>query len=109
SSDLVLAARAVGVGGPRLLARHILPNVSGSIIVYATLLVPNAMLMEAFLSFLGLGVPAPRASWGPLIEEGAARLVVRPWTLAGPAISMALTILALNFVGDGLRDAVDPV
>jgi oligopeptide transport system permease protein len=109
SSDLVVAARALGAGGARVLLRHILPNAAGTIVVYASLLVPSAMLQEAFLSFLGLGVPAPRASWGTLVQEGVAELLVHPWLLAGPGVVMATTILALNFVGDGLRDAVDPV
>jgi len=108
TSEHVLAARAVGVGGARLLVRHTLPNVAGTIVVYATLLVPATMLQEGLLSFLGLGIQPPRASWGTLVMEGAAQLVVYPWMLAGPGAVMALVILAMNFVGDGLRDAVDP-
>ena len=108
ASDHVLAARSVGAGFGRLLFRHILPNAAGTIVVYAALLIPGAMLQEAFLSFLGLGIAPPRASWGTLVQEGAAQLVVYPWLLAGPGVIMALTIFALNFVGDGLRDAFDP-
>lgn len=107
-SDHVIAARSVGASGARLLFRHILPNASGIIVVYATLLVPSVMMQEAFLSFLGLGIPAPGASWGTLVLEGVVQLVSHPWLLAGPGTVMAVTLLALNFVGDGLRDAFDP-
>ncbi len=106
--EFVEAARGLGVRTPRLLARHIVPNALGPIIVYATLSVPAVMLQEAFLSFLGLGVQAPRASWGTLIAEGAQQIVVYPWILVGPGLVMSLTIFALNFLGDGLRDALDP-
>jgi oligopeptide transport system permease protein len=95
-SDHVIAARSIGASGARLLFRHILPNASGVIVVYASLLVPSTMLQEAFLSYLGLGIPAPGASWGTLVLEGVSQLVAYPW------------LLALNFVGDGLRDAFDP-
>jgi len=108
ASPHVLAARGLGAGAARLLRRHILPNAAGTVVVYATLLVPSVMLQEAFLSFLGLGVQPPYASWGTLVHEGVAELVVYPWILAGPAAVMAITIFALNFVGDGLRDALDP-
>jgi oligopeptide transport system permease protein len=106
--EFVEAARGLGLPPARIVGRHILPNALGPIIVYATLLVPGVMLQEAFLSFLGLGVQPPRASWGTLIADGARLSVVYPWTLAGPGALMAVTILALNFLGDGLRDAVDP-
>jgi oligopeptide transport system permease protein len=106
--DFVEAARALGVSAPRILGRHILPNALGPIIVYATLLVPGVMLQEAFLSFLGLGVQAPDASWGTLVAEGSKQIVVYPWILVGPGVFMAVTIFALNFLGDGLRDALDP-
>jgi oligopeptide transport system permease protein len=106
--EFVEAARGLGVRTPRLLARHIVPNALGPIIVYATLSVPAVMLQEAFLSFLGLGVQAPRASWGTLIAEGAQQIVVYPWILVGPGLVMSSTIFALNFLGDGLRDALDP-
>jgi oligopeptide transport system permease protein len=80
----------------------------GPIVVYATLTVPAVMLEEAFLSFLGLGVQPPMASWGSLASEGAAALEVYPWLIIFPGLALALTLLALNFVGDGLRDALDP-
>jgi oligopeptide transport system permease protein len=108
SRDFVEAARSLGVSAPRIVGRHILPNAMGPIIVYATLLVPAVMLQEAFLSFLGLGVQAPDASWGTLVAEGAKQIVVYPWILVGPGGFMAVTIFALNFLGDGLRDALDP-
>lgn len=106
--EFVEAARAVGVRPSKILARHIVPNTLGPIIVYATLSIPSVMLTEAFLSFLGLGVQAPRASWGTLVTEGASQILVYPWVLIGPGLVMGLTIFALNFLGDGLRDALDP-
>jgi oligopeptide transport system permease protein len=106
--EFVEAARAVGVPSSRIIARHLVPNATGPIIVYATLSVPGVMLQEAFLSFLGLGVQAPRASWGTLIAEGAQQVVVYPWILIAPGLVMSVTIFALNFLGDGLRDALDP-
>ena len=101
--ELAVAARALGASPARILARHILPNAAGPVIVYATLVLPQVMLTEAFLSFLGLGVQAPLASWGTLVTEGSAQIVVYPWLLVCPALVMAIAILALNFVGDGLR------
>jgi oligopeptide transport system permease protein len=106
--EFVEAARALGAPPARILFRHILPNAIGPIIVYATLALPQVMLTEAFLSFLGLGVQAPLASWGTLVTEGSSQIVVYPWLLACPGIVMALTVMALNFIGDGLRDAFDP-
>jgi oligopeptide transport system permease protein len=106
--DFVDAARCLGASPPRILFRHIVPNCLGPIIVYATLSIPGVMLTEAFLSFLGLGVQAPRASWGTLIDEGARVVAVYPWMLAGPGAVMSATILSLNFLGDALRDALDP-
>jgi oligopeptide transport system permease protein len=106
--EYIEAARGLGVGTPRILARHVVPNALGPIIVYATLSIPAVMLQEAFLSFLGLGVQAPAASWGTLVAEGAQQVVVYPWILVGPGLVMSLTIFALNFLGDGLRDALDP-
>ena len=85
-----------------------MPNTLGPVIVYSTLSLPSVMLREAFLSFLGLGVQAPRASWGTLVTEGASQILVSPWTLIGPGVAMGVTIFALNFLGDGLRDALDP-
>jgi oligopeptide transport system permease protein len=104
--EFVDAARALGASPTRVLVRHVVPNALGPIVVYATLLVPQTMLYEAFLSFLGLGVQPPRASWGSLILEGSQQIVAYPWILAGPGAIMALTIFALNFLGDGLRDAL---
>ena len=105
--EFVEAARALGLRKRRILLRHILPNLLGPIIVYATLTVPEVMLLEAFLSFLGLGVQPPQSSWGVLIKEGAEMMEEYPWLLTYPAIAMALTLFALNFLGDGLRDALD--
>jgi oligopeptide transport system permease protein len=106
--EFVEAARAAGASPRRLLGRHLLPNAAGPIIVYATLALPNVMLTEALLSFLGLGVQAPLASWGTLVTEGSSQIVVYPWLLIFPGLAMAVTILSLNFLGDGLRDALDP-
>lgn len=108
SREFVEAARAIGVGTRSILFRHIVPNTLGVIIVYSTLSLPSVMLREAFLSFLGLGVQAPLASWGTLVTEGASQILVYPWILVGPGVVMSLTIFALNFLGDGLRDALDP-
>jgi oligopeptide transport system permease protein len=106
--EFVEAARALGASPPRVLFRHVLPNASGPIIVYATLALPQVMLTEAFLSFLGLGVQAPLASWGTLVTEGSSQIVVYPWLLVFPGAVMAITVMSLNFLGDGLRDALDP-
>src|SRR5271154_384433 len=105
--EFVEAARALGLRRRRILFRHILPNLLGPIIVYATLTVPEVMLLEAFLSFLGLGVQPPHSSWGVLIKEGAEVMEEYPWLLTYPAAAMALTLFSLNFLGDGLRDALD--
>jgi oligopeptide transport system permease protein len=102
----VESARAMGVSGPRVLARHIVPNVLGPIVVYATLAMPLVMLDEAFLSFLGLGVPPPAASWGVLVQQGANAMAVRPLLLIAPTLVMGMTILAFNVIGDALRDAM---
>lgn len=106
--EYVEAARALGVRTPTLLFRHIVPNLLGPVIVYATLNVPAVMLQEAFLSFLGLGVEHPMPSWGTLIAEGARNMEVCPWLMVFPGITFTLTLLSLNFLGDGLRDALDP-
>jgi oligopeptide transport system permease protein len=105
--EFVEAARALGLRSRRILFKHIFPNLLGPIIVYATLTVPEVMLLEAFLSFLGLGVQPPQSSWGVLIKEGAEMMEEYPWLLIYPAIVMALTLFSLNFLGDGLRDALD--
>src|ERR1700741_3897945 len=108
NQEFVLAARATGVSTPKIIFRHLVPNTWGPVIVYATLTVPTVMLSEAFLSFLGLGVRPPRVSWGSLAADGAQNLAVYPWQLIFPGITMALMLFSLNFLGDGLRDALDP-
>jgi oligopeptide transport system permease protein len=108
NQDFILAARATGVSTPKIILRHLIPNVLGPVIVYATLTVPTVMLSEAFLSFLGLGVRPPRVSWGSLAAEGAQNLAIYPWQLIFPGLTMALMLFSLNFLGDGLRDALDP-
>ncbi len=107
-SEFVEAARALGYGNGRIILRHILPNLLGPVIIYATLTVPAVMLLEAVLSFLGLGVQAPMSSWGSLIKEGSEKMDVAPWLIIFPGLFFSLTLLALNFLGDGLRDALDP-
>jgi oligopeptide transport system permease protein len=106
--EFVLAARATGVRPGKIVARHLIPNTVGPVIVYATLTVPSVMLSEAFLSFLGLGVQAPLASWGSLAADGIQNIALFPWQLIFPGVTMALTLFSLNFIGDGLRDALDP-
>jgi oligopeptide transport system permease protein len=108
NQEFILAARATGVSTPRIIFRHLVPNTLGPVIVYATLTIPTVMLAEAFLSFLGFGVQAPLASWGSLAADGIQNLAIFPWQLVGPGVTMALTLLSLNFLGDGLRDALDP-
>ena len=108
NQEFVLAARATGVSGSRIIFRHLVPNTLGPVIVYATLTVPQIMLTEAFLSFLGFGVQAPLASWGSLAAEGVQNLAIFPWQLIFPGVTMALTLFSLNFLGEGLRDALDP-
>jgi len=106
--EFIEAARAIGASPTRIVLRHVIPNTLGTVVVYATVLIPQAMLTETFLSFIGLGVQAPLASWGTLVTEGSTQVAVSPWVLAGPGLAMGLTIFALNFLGDGLRDAIDP-
>ncbi|HVF41769.1 MAG TPA: ABC transporter permease [Pyrinomonadaceae bacterium] len=108
NQEFVLAARATGVSTPKIIFRHLVPNALGPVIVYATLTIPSVMLQEAFLSFLGLGVQAPYASWGSLAQEGIQNIAIFPWQLIFPGVTMALTLFSLNFLGDGLRDALDP-
>ena len=108
NQEFVLAARATGVSVPRIIFRHLVPNTLGPVIVYATLTIPQVMLTEAFLSFLGFGVQAPLASWGSLASDGAQNIAIYPWQLIFPGVTMALTLFSLNFLGDGLRDALDP-
>lgn len=108
NQEFVLAARATGVSTPRIIFRHIVPNALGPVIVYATLTIPSVMLTEAFLSFLGFGVQPPMSSWGTLATDGIQNIAVFPWQLIFPGVTMAVTLFSLNFVGDGLRDALDP-
>jgi oligopeptide transport system permease protein len=108
NQEFVLAARATGVSTTRIIFRHLVPNTLGPVIVYATLTIPQVMLTEAFLSFLGFGVQAPLASWGSLSADGAQNIAIYPWQLIFPGVTMALTLFSLNFLGDGLRDALDP-
>lgn len=106
--EFVEAARTIGVSDRAIIFKHLIPNALGPIIVYATLTVPAVMLEEAFLSFLGLGVQAPQTSWGALISEGRQVMADAPWLMLYPGAALAITLLALNFLGDGLRDALDP-
>lgn len=106
--EFIEAARAAGLGRAAILRRHILPNVAGPVVVYATLTVPSIILAESFISFLGLGVQEPLTSWGRLISEGAQDMEISPWLLIFPAAFMALTLLSLNLLGDALRDILDP-
>lgn len=108
NQEFVTAAKATGVSTPAIIFRHLVPNALGPVIVYATLTVPSVMLAEAFLSFLGLGVQAPFASWGSLAADGIKNIQIFPWQLIFPGATMALTLFSLNFLGDGLRDALDP-
>jgi oligopeptide transport system permease protein len=108
NQEFVMAARATGVSTLGIIFRHLVPNVLGPVIVYATLTVPSVMLTEAFLSFLGLGVQAPFASWGSLASDGIKNVAIFPWQLIAPGATMALTLFSLNFLGDGIRDALDP-
>jgi oligopeptide transport system permease protein len=108
SQTFVDAARALGAGDRSIVFRHIVPNTLGPVFVYATLTVPAVILQEAFLSFLGLGVQPPDASWGTLIADGARVMALFPWLVLFPGLALSLTLLAFNFLGDGLRDALDP-
>ncbi len=106
--EYVEAAHAAGVPPLRIIQRHIIPNVIGPVIVFVTLLVPTNILIESYLSFLGLGVQEPMTSWGVLIKQGANDLETTPWLLMFPASFLAATMFCFNFIGDGLRDALDP-
>jgi oligopeptide transport system permease protein len=108
NQEFVMAAKATGVSTFGIIFRHLVPNALGPVIVYATLTVPSVMLSEAFLSYLGLGVQAPYASWGSLAADGVKNIAIFPWQLIFPGVTMALTLFSLNFLGDGLRDALDP-
>ncbi|OAE40486.1 ABC transporter permease [Agrobacterium tumefaciens] len=106
--EFVSAAQALGLSDWQIIRRHIIPNTIGPVVVFVTVVVPKVILLESFLSFLGLGVQAPLTSWGALISEGANNIQSAPWLLIFPAIFFVLTLFSLNFVGDGLRDALDP-
>jgi oligopeptide transport system permease protein len=108
SQTFVEAARALGASDAAIIFRHLVPNTLGPVIVYTTLTVPAVILQEAFLSFLGLGVQPPDASWGTLVSDGARVLAIFPWLVVFPGLALSLTLLAFNFLGDGLRDALDP-
>ncbi len=108
NAEFVEAARSMGAGPARIVFRHLTPNTLGVIVVFATLLVPDFIMSESFLSFLGLGVSAPLASLGSLVSEGTNTMELYPWQLLVPAIAMTLFLFAMNFLGDGLRDALDP-
>ena len=108
NTEFILAARTCGATFSRVLFCHLMPNVMGQIVIYASLTVPGVMLLEAVLSFLGLGIQPPASSWGVLIQEGAANMETSPWMLAFPGAFFIATLLALNTLGDGLRDALDP-
>ncbi|MDE2135391.1 MAG: ABC transporter permease subunit [Alphaproteobacteria bacterium] len=106
--EFIEAARAGGVGPAAIILRHVIPNLLGPVVVYVTLTIPNVILAESFLSFLGLGVQEPLTSWGVLIGDGANQMEIAPWMLIFPALFMAVTLFSFNFIGDGLRDALDP-
>jgi oligopeptide transport system permease protein len=106
--EFIEAARAAGVGPLAIITRHVIPNVVGPVMVYVTLTVPGVILTESFLSFLGLGIQEPLTSWGVLISDGADQMETAPWMLLFPALFMAVTLFCFNYVGDGLRDALDP-
>jgi peptide/nickel transport system permease protein len=108
ASEFVASARVIGMGSNRIAWRHILPNASGPIIVAATLRVAEAIILESTLSFIGLGIQPPHASLGSMLQKGLTRLLDAPWMVWFPGLLIALTLLAINFVGDGIRDALDP-
>ncbi len=106
--EFIEAAHSLGLSRWRIITRHLIPNSLGPVIVYTTLTIPSVMLLEAFLSFLGLGVQPPESSWGLLINNGVETMEEYPWLLIFPGLALALTLFSLNFLGDGLRDALDP-
>jgi oligopeptide transport system permease protein len=106
--EFVDAAVVIGLSPWQIITRHIIPNALGPIIVYVTLTIPSVMLLEAFLSFLGLGIQPPESSWGLLISYGVETMEEYPWLLIFPGLALSLSLFALNFLGDGLRDALDP-
>jgi oligopeptide transport system permease protein len=106
--EFVEAARAAGVSAGGIVSRHIVPNLLGPVVVYVTLTIPSVIISESFLSFLGMGVQEPLTSLGTLISKGATEMESAPWLLIFPSITMVVTLMAFNFIGDGLRDAIDP-
>ena len=108
NTEFVEAARACGVDHRAIIRRHIVPNLLGVVMVYITLTIPQVILVESFLSFLGLGVQEPMSSWGALVNEGAQDMESAPWTLIFPAAFLTVTLYAFNYIGDGMRDALDP-
>ena len=108
SREFVEAARAIGVSKTRIIAQHIVPNLLGVVVIYTTITVPGVIMTESVLSFLGLGIQEPMTSWGVLIHDGATVMEVSPWILLFPAAMLSTTLYCFNFIGDGLRDALDP-
>jgi oligopeptide transport system permease protein len=108
NTEFVEAARACGVDHQAIIRRHIIPNLLGVVMVYVTLTIPQVILVESFLSFLGLGVQEPMSSWGALVNDGAQDMESAPWTLVFPAAFLTVTLYCFNYIGDGLRDALDP-
>jgi|TARA_B100001142_G_scaffold57362_1_gene56165 oligopeptide transport system permease protein len=108
NQEFVLAAQAMGVSNMSMFKKHLFPNILGPIAVYATLTIPQVMLLESFLSFLGLGIQPPMSSWGTLIKDGVESMEEYSWLLIYPGLTFTITLFALNFFGDGLRDALDP-
>ncbi|WP_339642312.1 ABC transporter permease [uncultured Porticoccus sp.] len=106
--EFIEAAFSMGLSRWIIIRRHLIPNTLGPVIVYTTLTIPNVMLLEAFLSFLGLGIQPPQSSWGLLISHGVESMEEYPWLLIFPGLALSITLFALNFLGDGLRDALDP-
>ncbi|MEJ7138484.1 ABC transporter permease [Amphibiibacter pelophylacis] len=108
SREYIEAARALGVSTPGLIFRHVVPNLLGIVVVYTTITIPGVILTESVLSFLGLGVQEPMTSWGVLVHDGTSSMEALPWLLLFPAAMLSLTLYSINFIGDGLRDALDP-
>ena len=108
NTEFIEAAQACGVSDAAIISRHIVPNLLGVVMVYVTLTIPQVILVESFLSFLGLGVQEPMSSWGALVNDGAQDMESAPWTLIVPAAFLAVTLYCFNYIGDGMRDALDP-
>ncbi len=108
ATEFVEAARAIGVSTPRIIFAHIVPNLLGIVVIYTTVTVPSVILTESVLSFLGLGIQEPMTSWGVLIEDGTKVMESAPWMLLFPGALLSITLYCFNFIGDGLRDALDP-